>query len=152
LSEDRVFDHIHGWHASLDGITQSFSKVLSLQAQEAAFGKVGEPGDPDRIIHLGSRLTSVYEEFLDWSADLRATNIGNRHLRRIVDVLARFADQPIETMRTFVSDFCAEVDKIPDRLANGEKINLTMNIVLTLSKELVREHGDAIDAYRKSRK
>jgi hypothetical protein len=39
--------------------------VLASDVQDAAFGLPGEPGDPDRIIHLAERFVSVQEELLD---------------------------------------------------------------------------------------
>jgi hypothetical protein len=137
------------------GIIESFNRVLSPEAQEAAFGKPGEPGDPDRIFHLANRFASVYEELLDFAADLRATGIGNENLRRAADIEARFVNQPLTAMREFVDNFIAEADtmtELLEKIENGEEapIHLSLTITLELSDELLEQYRQALNAYKAS--
>lgn len=143
---------IKGSMTPLQGIIASFNRVLSPEAQEAAFGKPGDPGDPDRIFHLANRFASVYEELLDFAANLRATGIEDENLRRAANIQARFVNQPLIAMREFVDKFVAEADTLTERLEkvdSGEEgpINLTMVITLELGDELLKQHQQALDAY-----
>lgn len=138
---------LHDNMTEIQGIVASFNRILATDAQEAAFGKPGESGDPDRILHLGTRLVKVYEEFLDWSATLRATGIHNDNIRRAAEIEARFTDQPIEALRSFAEDFTEQCDTLIERLDRGEHIQLVMNIKLELEERLLDEHQSAIDAY-----
>jgi uncharacterized protein (UPF0335 family) len=125
---------------------------LDPRAQEAAFGAPGEPGDADRIIHLARRLASVYEEFMDVAADLRATGVSSKALRRVLDIEARWADQPIEQIRTFVDRLVSEMDGLAERLQREESIAIEMTIKLEMSSELSREHVKAMKDYQKERR
>jgi hypothetical protein len=136
----------------LKGIIGAFNKVLDAGAQERAFGRRGEPGDADRIIHLGTRLGTVYGELLDWSARIRAMNIPDDDLRAAADIEARFTDQPLEAMRTFASDFVLECDSITERLAAGNRINIKMTITLVLEDALVEEYQAALAAFNRRRR
>jgi TIR domain len=134
------------------GIIESFNRIMSPGAQEAAFGKPGEPGEPDRILHLANRFASVYEELLDFAANLRATGIGNEDLRRAAHIQARFVNQPLTAMREFVDNFVAEVDTLTERLKRAKEgeeapIRLEMVITLKLADELVEQHRQALNAY-----
>jgi hypothetical protein len=117
------------------GIIQSFNRVLSHNAQEAAFGRPGEPGDPDRIVHLAERLISVYEDFIHWAARLRGTSAPSDSWRDAFDALAHFADGPINRIREFARNYVDQVDTFSGRLARGETIHLTMEVAIDVSPE-----------------
>ncbi|GAB3000445.1 TIR domain-containing protein [Amycolatopsis acidiphila] len=152
LEADAAFQKLKNNFTTLTGITDTFNRVLSPGAQEQAFGKPGEPGDPDRIIHLAERFCSVYEEFLDFAANLRSIDIENDYLRHAADIQARWVNQPIEVMRKFVDDYVRIADTITDRLASGEKgIELTLQITLDLDSSLTNELTETLRRYVRSR-
>lgn len=152
LEDDEAVLHLRRRILQIQGIANSFNKVLSRPAQLAAFGLPGEAGDPDRIIHLGTRLVSVYEEFIDWAADIRSTAVDDDHLRRALDVTARFADSPIESIHSFVDKCTAEVELLPEKLKSEESIEITLTVTLDIDDELVREHSHALKKYRRRSK
>lgn len=132
--------------AALSELIDSFNRVLSPDAHVLAFGRPGEAGDPDRILHLASRFVSVYEDFLDWAAVIRGTAVVARSYRKVLDILARWSNEPVAKMREFVNAFVRETDTFVDRLEAGENINLEMRIVLDGDPELIRQLNFAIDA------
>lgn len=125
-------------------IAANFGAVLDHGVQEAAFGKPGEPGDLDRILHMAERFTSVYEEFMDWAARLRGCTVNNEHARNAFNALAKTADENLESMRDFVDRFFAEVDTAVDKSEAGETVNVELVVTLTLNDELIGEFNEEL--------
>lgn len=147
LDDDQALRLIHDSGVRFEAIIAAFHRMLTTDAQRATFGGPGEPADPDLIIHLGQRVVAVYEELLDWSAALRAATIGHPALRRLADVTARFADQPIASLRLSVTGFVHQVEAMPERLPAGEPIAIDIVLRLTVPDELMAEHATALAAY-----
>lgn len=135
--------------AILAELADSVHRVLDLNAQAAAFGGPGaerEP-DPDRILHLGRRFVLVYVEFLDWAAGVRATATASSALRRVLDIEARWANEPVERMREFVDDFVGFTDTLHARLLAGENVVLRIPVHAELDDELSAQHSLAWDEF-----
>lgn len=129
---------------SFGTIIPNTERVLAEQAQTAAFEP---PGDPQRIIHLASRLTTISREMLDWAADLRATGMGSEALRRAVDAQARLADLPIQQIRTLVEQYLHELDSLPERLLGGEDVNVSLSLKIDLDENAQQEFNRALQAF-----
>lgn len=97
-------------------ITSRVNPLLSPEAQDRAFGRKGEPGDVERIIHLARRIVSTYQDLLDWAAELRGTVVASE-ARELIDSVARMADRPISEIRAFVDAFVRETDALRARFA-----------------------------------
>ena len=151
LRDDQVSEVLQNSIASVSSISESFDRVLASGPQEAAFGKPGESGDPERIIHLAARFVSVYEEFIDWATDLRAMSVSDGNLRRVLDLESRFVENPLKAMRDFVDKFVAEADTLVARLLAGEKIDLSMVVKLEVGDEITSGHREALRRYYSSR-
>ena len=104
-------------------------------AQERAFGAPGQAGDPDRLAHLAKRWNSVYEEFMDWAASLRGVSAPHEY-HHLLELLARFADGPVEQYRMFVDEFVAKVDAVPATMATGNEVRLEMSLVVFIPDEV----------------
>lgn len=133
------------------GLAGSFNRVLDERAQEAAFGRPGEPGDADRIIHLARRQVSVYEEFMDLAAELRATAVSSEAFRRMLDIEASWADQPVEQIRTFIERLVQETDTMVERADRGEDVIIELVVKLEVGDELTRKHELAMEDYVRER-
>lgn len=127
---------IRTYTARMGGIISSFNRILQSDVQVSAFGLPGESGDSDRIVHIAERFCSLQEEFLDASAELRSTSVGNEHLRTAKEVLARFADQPLASMRAFVADLSQDADTWSARLRAGEEVMVDKTIELEVPADL----------------
>jgi len=115
--------------------SQALTQMMGQEAQARAFGAPGQPGDPDRLFHLAKRWNSVYEQFMDWAAAIR----GVRALPEYGDaleLLARYADGPIEHYREFVDKFVTMVDRLPAAVATGKTIRLELTLVLSIPDEV----------------
>jgi hypothetical protein len=124
-------------------LVEGFNRLLSARAQDAAFGREGEPGDLDRIKHLARRLVSLYEEFLDHAADLRGTSVASSAFREMLDLQASMADQPIERVRDLVAELVREGDTMVERAESGTEVVLTLHLRLEPDHELMRRYSRA---------
>jgi hypothetical protein len=73
---------------------------------------------------------------MDCAARLRNADVST-NLRHLFDAAARFADEPLSGVRSFIDQLVAEFDLIPETLAKGEKV--TINLVLTITVNKVAE-------------
>jgi hypothetical protein len=118
--------------------------VNSRVARERAFGPDGQPADPERLAHLAKRWNSVYEEFMDWAARIRGVSAPSE-FRNLLELLARYADPPVEQYRGFVDEFVAKVDALPAALAAGETVRLEISLTLSLPDEVTKPYKDEFD-------
>lgn len=121
----------------------SLGAVMDPRAQERAFGAPGEPGDADRILHLASRWTAIYEGFLDWTARLRGTLTPSGY-EEVVEALSHYSDASIENYRKFVDDFVEQVDRVPAAMASGEKLEVGMTLLLEIPDDVSERFHDAV--------
>ncbi|GLY37280.1 hypothetical protein Amsp01_033040 [Amycolatopsis sp. NBRC 101858] len=132
---------------SVSAIVANLERVLSDEAQNAAFGRPGEPGDPGRIIHLANRLTGIYGELLDWAAGIRATGFDDEAIQHLAIAEARLADLPIQQLRGFVEDYLHEMDGLTAKLHADEKVNLTFSVKIEMDPEKLEAYHSALRAY-----
>ncbi|MFI7676789.1 TIR domain-containing protein [Actinophytocola sp. NPDC049390] len=128
-------------------LVDGFDRILSAQAQDAAFGREGGAGDPDRIRHLARRLVGLYEEFLDHAADLRATSAVSSAFREMLDLQARMANEPIERIRGLVTELVREGDTLVERAEAGTDVVLAVPLVLDFDHALMARFSDAVTEF-----
>jgi len=105
---------------------------LDPAATESAFGRPGQPGDPDRIEHIATRLIEIYEAFLDSSARLRAAAVPER-FERAAELASALADNPVRDLRRFVDQTVAEFDRVPALLREERTAPVEVRQTLTLT-------------------
>ena len=133
-------------------IDQRFDDAMSLAKQvsviinmndkaalEHAFGAAFQPGDPERLAQLAKRWNGFYVGFLDWAASLRHVTVPSE-LRNLLEIAARFADEPLEKYRRFVDEYVAQVDEFPARIAAGEPLRIEGSINLSSPDEVARDY------------
>ncbi|POH57108.1 TIR domain-containing protein [Arthrobacter glacialis] len=138
VPRDGLVGHVQQAIGAIQRIVDNFNLVLDPEVQERAFGKPGEPGDVDRIVHMAERFISVYEDFMDWAAELRGTSASGDGAE-VFKMLARWAEQPVDECRRFVREFVTEMDIATERLARGERINLNMTLTLKMDSAISNE-------------
>lgn len=146
VRQDELVSFSQSAMASIGAIIDNFNAVLGAEVQELAFGKPGEPGDVDRIVHMAEKFISVYEDFMDWATDLRGSSVSVGSGSEAIRVLARWAEQPVDECRRFVKDFVEELDTIEDRVAAGEQIVLELPLTLELDDEISTEFHEKLRA------
>jgi hypothetical protein len=135
--------------AALDAgmIIGQITHVLSSDAQETAFGRLGESGEPTMIEHIATRLIDVYEELLDWAANLRGMGVPS-DFRNMIELAAQLARYPARQIREFVDYFVAQVEKIPERLLRGETVHLELTLKIELDQDVVSAVKEELDRLR----
>jgi TIR domain len=118
--------------------------VNNTAAQERAFGAPGQPGDPQRLAHLAKRWNSAYEEFMDWAARVRAVS-APAEFQNLLELLARYADPPVEQYRQFVDDYIARADAIPAAIAAGEKVQIELSLHVRVPDEVTQPYLAELD-------
>jgi hypothetical protein len=132
---------------SVSRIVANLDRVLSDNAQTAAFGRPGESGDPERIIHLADRLTGIYGELLDWAAGIRSTGFEDDAIQHVAIAEARLADLPIQQLREFVGRYVHQMDGLTAKLLAGENVDLTFSVKIDMAPEALETHRRALQAY-----
>jgi TIR domain len=112
-------------------------KMVSPRAQERAFGSLRQPGNPSLIEHIATRYIEVYEEMIDLAARLRGIGVSD-NMAPVMEAAAHLTDTPLGQIRDFVDRTIVETDSIPDRLASGEPIRITLTLTITVDDEAGR--------------
>ena len=136
--------------ARMRATSASIEKLLTPAAQDGAFGAPGESGDPDRIFHLAKRVVGVYEKLLDLATELRSMDSHDDDLQVLADALAHFVDQPIAAIRRVVAELTTALDRVGERLQNGERISLAPTLTFEVPEEVQQRFDDAFDAYKRA--
>lgn len=127
----------------LADVSGKFEGALSQSAQEAAFGRPGEPGNPERIVRLAFRLISVYEQFKAIAYDMCGTQVSAA-TKRALAAASKFPQGPIDQIGEFVDDLAEQAATLPERLEAGEEIDISMTVTLEISDEIVQEFNAAL--------
>ncbi|MFD4643520.1 TIR domain-containing protein [Lentzea sp. NPDC058436] len=125
-------------------ITVAMARVFAPEAQQIAFGPPGMAGNASRIIHFGELFVQVFDEILNWARDIHGTSYADPNARDVAYVQARFADQPLQTMRGLMARLRDVADTLVERFAAGEKIDLTLPLVLEVDHRVEEELRDAV--------
>ena len=141
-------------------IDQRFDDAMSLAKQvsviinmndkaalEHAFGAAFQPGDPERLAQLAKRWNGFYVGFLDWAASLKGINAPSE-LWNLLEIAARFADEPLEKYRRFVDEYVTQVDEFPARIAAGEPLRIEGSINLASPDEVARDYVAELNRLR----
>jgi hypothetical protein len=131
-------------------LTKRVGVIINMNdkaALEHAFGAAFQPGDPERLAQLAKRWNGFYVEFLDWAASLRDINAPSE-LRNLLEIAARFADDPLEKYRRFVDEYVAQVDEFPARIAAGKPLRIEGSLNLSSPDEVARDYATELNRLR----
>jgi hypothetical protein len=151
LAGDEVPNYLSGEFGRLGWIIEPMQRVLA--AQEDAFGRPGESGEPDLIEHLADWIVGIYRQLMDWAADMR--NVGvPEEFEPAVKLFAHAGDASIEQIRDFIDASARRLDELAVQLANqrpeepAEPITVELTLTLTvddaLNEEALAMLGDAV--------
>ena len=136
----RYVEYINQRHEDAMSLAIKMSDLINdTAALERAFGAPGQEGDPERLAHLAKRWNSVYGEFMDWAASVRGVSAPHK-FRNLLELAARFADEPVEKYRRFVDEYVAQVDTLPAAIAAGEPVRLQTSLVLSMPDEVTKNY------------
>jgi serine/threonine protein kinase len=136
----------------LPNLTREMTDLIKDEAAlEQAFGAPGEEGDAERLADLAKHWNSTYEGFLDWAASLRGVRAPSE-FKNLLELAARFADEPVTKYHRFVDEYTAQVDgmydAIPAAIASGKPISLDTRLVLSAPEEAITDYTIELNRLR----
>jgi hypothetical protein len=138
FNDREAIDFVSNVFKDLSAAGPNILRMLDKRAQEQAFGLPGEPGNPELIEHIATRLVEVYENIMDMASTLRGAGVSGI-LAPYLEASARLTDTPLREIRDFVDEFVAMADGLPDRIAAGESIVVQMKLTLTIDDEALAD-------------
>jgi hypothetical protein len=143
LNDQEAFRYVSAAIKEFGSDIAAMALALDPGSQESAFGPPGSPGDATRIERLGRSVLTSYASMMDCAARLRNAEVSP-YLRHLFDAAARFADEPLSEVRSFIDQLVAEFDLIPEKLAKGEKVTINLLLTITVNKVAQEELNNEI--------
>lgn len=147
MDEQTALDYVSSKAEDAIAIVESLNRVLSDDTQAAAFGAPGEPGNVPRIEHLATRVIDIYEELLDWAANLRGMGV-TKDFHNLFELAAQMVNRAIQQIREFVDHYVAQAENIPEKLVRGESVHLEIPLKIDIDDEVLSEFGDEVARLR----
>lgn len=141
---DDATNYLRDQLAQLAHVSEGLETVLSREAQTAAFGVPGEPGDPDRIQHLANRFVDLYRRLLTIASELRGNAYAAEGFRDAARIAARSVSGAVEATRKSVDDLCSNLLNLPERLEAGENISVAINVVWEVPEDAFNGYAEAL--------
>jgi hypothetical protein len=140
---------VHDMYNDLLRFIDDFNRLLSEEAQRAAFGAPGEPGDPDLIIHLGERFMSTYKQLLDIATDLRSIRTS-QEFAQLLRLAANVVSRPLADIDHYIDTFVPMINDLQEKIVNGEtpdSIQLVVHVGLDdEALEALRDERERLEA------
>ena len=144
LGEHEALEQMSSVFSEVTAIVDNIGRHFSLDAQERAFGKPGEPGDPQRIIELAESVIADYRELLDWSARLRLAGLPAR-FRQVFDLASDYTDSPLRQFHDFVDHVVHDLDDLPAAIREGRPFKVVANLTLSVEDGLQERLSRELD-------
>lgn len=139
LSADEAPSLLSDIFGELGQVVGRTDRVFASETQERAFGRPGEPGNPERIRELAQSAVAIYAELLRLSALVRS-QLASRQFAESYELAAQIIDQPICQMRDFFNQMIQSIGQIGQRLAHKENdgpITVEMTLLLSMDEDLL---------------
>jgi hypothetical protein len=148
VSRENIFQYVNQAVDDVGRVTDTMGRLFDSAVQERALGAPGVSGDPDRISHLAMRINSCYEELIDWAARLRGVSTPSE-FHGVLDLLARYVDDPITAYRTYIDGYVEAMDGVPATLATGGTLVFENVLELRISPEVTRAYHAEMDRLKR---
>lgn len=121
-------------------LVKDASDFMNSDVPEHVFGPPGVAGDPEAIEHYAHQINGLYEDILDWVAELRGVGVP-AEFSRAFELLAHLNDNAVFEYRRFVDDVVAHNDKLPAQIAAGRVESRTFTLRLTVPDEVINAYS-----------
>lgn len=143
LSDKEALDYLENALKRNGKISARLGRCMSPWTQRRAFGKSGKPGNPGRITKLADGIVGCYQEWLEWSADLRAAPVRRKY-GDLFDIASEMGDAPISQLREFIDRTVEELDDLPRAMREEGRISLVLDLELELDEEVMQRYYDEL--------
>ncbi len=131
ISASEAVDWIQTRLHELDGLVQSANRLINTSAQEA-FGKPGEPGNPEDIVWVSRMFGAVLDGLLRWARRIRCSRVAVP-FETIGTQLSMFVDDLIHQFEIFPVDALRKIEEALTLTASGSPQTIEMTMVFRLS-------------------
>jgi hypothetical protein len=142
-----AFDFLRTVPGFATTLVEGFNAIFQPDVLERALGAPGEPGDPERLMHLTQRLLDVYEGFLDEAARVRGASLPDE-FQEAQKAAGIFGSNVIEEVRTFVAECVKSMEALPElvdgRSEDDPPATLTLTLTLTLDDHVNQRFVDGM--------
>lgn len=152
IESDALMAYANGQLGRMISVTEMFESLLLGPAQVTAMGEPGEPGDPDLIEHLASRMLLIYDDLLAWAYRQRAASSLSEEGRAMLRALADYANQPVESIRAMIFELRNQMDDLPRKLESGERIEVLLEVKFEIPTGVSESYRAARQAFTRRRK
>lgn len=108
--------------------TQQLSKALNTGLTKAV-GEPGETGDLQRIVHLATRISDGYEQFLDWKLIFNRISCAEE-FTTLINLASEFSSNAIREIEEFSASLYSTLE---EHIKNNYKEETVVKITLTLT-------------------
>ena len=127
------------------GLCERAREVFAVEDQEVAFGRPGEAGSAEKIVELARQLVAVYCGMLEMSWHLQELSVP-ADLEEWRAASAALVDEPAAQIHSFIERVCGEMAALPNRLEQGDPVNITLVMELDLSAKALERFKNAVAA------
>jgi uncharacterized protein DUF4062 len=131
VSAVNAFDWVRTRLHELSGLVESANRLISSSAQEA-FGKRGEPGNPEDLVWVSRMFGAVLDGLLRWARRTRCMRL-EPPFEGMGTQLALFVDDLIRQFETFPGDALRKIEEALTLTSSGVSQGIEVTIVFRLS-------------------
>jgi len=117
----------------ISNLSTSLNSLTNVSAQEA-FGKQGEPGDPDLIVWTSRTIGELFEDALQWALRVRRARVETP-FDAVAKELARFPEHLLEQLIEFPKDALPRVRQAIEDATTGTVSECRLTLTLELSNQ-----------------
>lgn len=144
-----AFEFLRSVPARAQAIVEQMEITFSPDAQARAFGDPGQPGDPERIIHLAERFVDTYEAFMDEAARIRGAALPDE-FKNAQTAAAEFGSQTVISIRQFVDSTVNAMNNLPefssDQSSEEDPPTLTLTLEATIDDDVLERFTEGLRA------
>jgi hypothetical protein len=123
-----------------DSLKVIIERIGSIDAGASwALSDPSEPGDPARLEKLAAEMTDVYDDMMNWAAEVRGVDAATPDSGAVMETLAELIDSPMFAYRSFLETFIGRASDLPNDVAAGRKVDLSFGCKLDLDPFLMND-------------
>lgn len=128
--------------------SSNFSRLMSRDNQQRAFGAPGEDGDEHALRYLTDRMTRLMAGFADWALGIRGAH-APEDARPVLWALSRYAEDPLFRYHHFIDACDRQVQERIQQVESGQVSDPVLRFELSfgIPAHIGDEFERAWDAY-----
>jgi hypothetical protein len=124
---------------NIRALVHSVDRLMNQAIQEA-LGKPGEPGDPEHLVYVATRIARIRKELVNWTIEFGCTDV-QPECEQLLSLISATSKDVIAQIESIPSKLDAEITKALEANKRGEKYVAELILTLTIphSEEITAE-------------